>query len=94
MIAEKPFDAGALQVSETCVFAGVATTEVGAPGVVYGVAAFETVDALPVPAAFTALTRKVYEVPGVNPVTVALVKVEVPSAKVLQVDPLLEYSTT
>jgi hypothetical protein len=35
---------------------------------------------------FTAATRKTYAVPLVNPVTVAVVAVDVPSANVVQVD--------
>ena len=47
----------------------------------------------PAPAAFIALMRKVYEVPLVSPVTVALVKVEVPSAKSVHAPPAGRYST-
>jgi hypothetical protein len=50
-------------------------------------------EALPVPAEFTAETRKLYEVPLVRPVTVAEVFVEVPSAKVAHEPPLGWYST-
>jgi hypothetical protein len=39
------------------------------------------------PELLTAATRKTYVVPLVNPVTVAVLDVEIPSAKVDQVDP-------
>jgi len=41
----------------------------------------------PVPELFTAATLKTYDVPLVNRVTVAVLDVEIPSAKVDQVDP-------
>jgi hypothetical protein len=44
---------------------------VGAPGTVYGVTALDALDAAPVPAAFVAVTVKVYDVPLVRPVTVS-----------------------
>jgi len=47
-------------------------------------------EAVPVPLALIAATRKTYEVPFVNPVTVALVLVLVPSLKTVHVLPLLE----
>ena len=47
-------------------------------------------EAVPVPLALIAATRKTYEVPFVNPVTVALVLVLVPSLKIVHVLPLLE----
>ena len=50
---------------------GVIAVIVGAEGVVEGVTAAETVDVAPVPAALVALTRNVYDVPFVKPVTVA-----------------------
>ena len=73
---------------------GVIAVIVGAEGVVDGVTAAETVDVAPVPAALVALTRNVYDVPFVKPVTVADAEVEVPSANVVQIAPeLLENST-
>jgi hypothetical protein len=65
---------------------------VGAPGSAPAVTAIES-EALPVPAEFTAETRKLYEVPLVRPVTVAEVFVEVPSVKVAHESPLGWYST-
>ena len=63
-----------------------ADTPVGAPGVVYGVTALEAEDAVPIPAAFVAVTVKVYDVPGVNPVTLqvsdAVVHVSEPGVEV------------
>ena len=72
----------------------VPTTDVGAPGVVRGVTAAETIEVAPVPAALVALTRNMYDVPFVKPVTVAAAIVDVPSANVDQIAPeLLENST-
>ena len=48
----------------------VPNTVVGAPGVVAGTAAELADEALPVPAAFVAVTVNVYEVPFVKPVNV------------------------
>jgi hypothetical protein len=54
----------------------------------------EGLDGPPVPCELVADTRNTYDAPVVSPVTVALVTVEVPSAKVDQLAPLLlEYST-
>ena len=59
-----------------------------------GVRATELSETVPVPAALTALTRNLYEIPAVNPVTVADVEVETPSENVVHVEPAsLEYST-
>ena len=66
---------------------------VGALGVVRGITAADTTDAAPVPAAFTALTLNVYEVPLVSPVTVAEAEVEVPSANVAKPEPSLNSTT-
>ena len=94
MIAAPPLDAGALHVSDTCVLLGVPTTLVGAPGTVRGITAADVADTAPVPAALVALTRKVYEVPLVKPVTVAAAVVDVPSANTTQSVPLIDDSTT
>jgi hypothetical protein len=60
----------------------------GSPAV--GVTAADAVLYAPVPIPFTAATRNVYAVPLVNPVTVALVAVDVPaSLNVAHVVPLL-----
>ena len=67
MIAEPPFDAGALHESAACEFPGVATTDVGAPGIVRGVIALEAVDESELPAALSATTVKVYAVPLASP---------------------------
>jgi hypothetical protein len=48
----------------------------------------------PVPTLLIAATRKTYAVPFVSPVTVALVAVDVPSAKVVHVEPLLLENST
>ena len=70
MIAEPPFDAGAVQVTVACAFPGVAITFVGAPEGPAGDTEVEALDATLLPIAFSALTVKVYPVPFVRPVTV------------------------
>ena len=68
-----------------------AASPVGTPGVVGRTrteAEFDEYD--PVPTELTAATLKIYDVLLVSPVTVALVAVLVPSANVVQVDPLFE----
>ena len=70
----------------------MADKPVGAPGAVTGatgVTAADAVEYAPVPALFTAATRKTYAVPLVSPVTVAEVFGLVPSLKVVHVLPLL-----
>jgi len=57
--------------------AGVATTLVGGSGTVAGVTAFDALDAGPAPAAFVAVTVKVYSVPFERPVTVTVVVLDV-----------------
>jgi hypothetical protein len=69
----------------------VAVPIVGVPGVVRGVAASETMEVAPVPATLVALTRNVYEVPFVKPVTIADADVEVPSANVVHDPPRGRY---
>ena len=83
-------EAGAVQETTDWPFAfDVAVTDVGAPGVVAGIAPAEATDATPVPAEFVALTVNVYEVPFVRPVTVH----EVAGAVALQVnEPGLEVT--
>ena len=49
---------------------------------VYGVTALDAADALPVPTPLVAVTVKVYEVPGVSPVTL-----QVSAPDVVQVRP-------
>ena len=85
---------GAVHVKETCVLPAVPAREVGAPGTVRGVTADDAVETVPVPAALDALTRNVYAVPFVKPVTVAEADVDVPSANTVYVDPSVEDSTT
>lgn len=66
-MALPPVDVGAVNAIEAVVLPAVATSDVGAPGTVYGVT--ETDDeADPVPAALTALSKIVYVVPFVKPV--------------------------
>jgi hypothetical protein len=62
VIALPPFDAGAVQLSETWPLPGVAVLSVGAPGTVRGVA-LSAFDGAPWPAALLALTVNEYDVP-------------------------------
>jgi hypothetical protein len=68
-----PFDDGAAQLTVACALPAVAVTPVGAPGTVAGATEFDGAEAGPVPTALVAVTVKVYVVPLVSPVTVALV---------------------
>ena len=65
-----PLEPGALKVMVACVLPAVANGDVGASGTVAGVTELDETDAKPVPAAFVAVTVKVYAVPFVKPVTV------------------------
>lgn len=67
VIAEPPSDVGALHEITASVFPGVALTSVGAPGIVRGVIAVDARDDAELPAALSATTVKVYEVPLANP---------------------------
>ncbi len=86
----------------TVVFVGVVVVVVGVVvvGVVVvvvvgaaGVTVALDVDTTPSATSLRAMTRKRYVVVLANPVTVAEVSAEVPSANVLHVASLLEYST-
>jgi hypothetical protein len=68
--ADPPLEAGAVQLSPTCVLSGVTASDVGAPGTVAGVTGLDAEEALPVPTLLVAVTVKVYAVPLVRPVTV------------------------
>ena len=94
MIAEPPLLDGAVQVKATCALPAIPATDVGAPGTVRGVTEPDAVETVPVPAAFVALTRNVYAVPFVKPVTVALAVVDVPSANTVHVELSGDDSTT
>ena len=72
----------------------VPETPVGAPGTVRGITAADVADTAPVPTLLVALTRNVYEVPFVKPVTVAEAVAEVPSANTTHSVPLIDDSTT
>ena len=89
MIDDPPLDEGADQTNEICASPDEPTTEVGAPGVPTNTDDDE-VEYEPVPALFTAATLNTYDEPLVKPVTVAVVDVDVPSAKVDQLVPELE----
>jgi len=68
---------------------------VGAEGTVRGETEVVQTEATPMPTLFTALTRKVYEVPLVSEVIDAEVAVDVPLMKENQVlPPFVEYSTS
>jgi hypothetical protein len=64
----------------------------GAAGGLAATVAADGADEVPAPSALTAETRNRYEDPVSRPVTVAVVAVEVPSLKTVQVVPLVEYS--
>ena len=70
-----PPSAGAVQDTVAAWLLAVAETSVGADGAVgaVGVTAAEAEESGPVPTAFVALTRNVYAVPMVRPVTVTIV---------------------
>ena len=72
-MALPPFEAGAVQFTVAEPFPAVADTPVGGPGTPDGVTAFEGADTAPGPLALLATTVNVYEVPFVNPPTVAVV---------------------
>jgi hypothetical protein len=59
VIGLPPVDVGALKVTVALEFPAEAVTEVGAPGTVDGVTAFDAVEAGPVPLALIAVTVKV-----------------------------------
>jgi hypothetical protein len=59
VIAEPPFDAGAVKVTLACALPAVAVPMVAAPGTVAGVTEFEAAEAAPVPVVFVAVTVKV-----------------------------------
>jgi hypothetical protein len=83
---------GALQVRTTDFRPGLATTLVGAPGTVRGVA--ETLDELaPVPAALVAAIRNWYPVPFVSPETVRVRLSGAELVTVVQVVPLVDLWT-
>lgn len=67
VIGEPPFEAGTLHEIAASVFPGVATTLVGASGIVRGVIAVDARDEAELPAALSATTVKVYAVPLANP---------------------------
>ncbi len=65
--------AGAVQPIVTCESPAVTFIDDGTPGKAAGVIALELIDNVLVPATFVAETLKVYEVPFVSPVNVAVV---------------------
>jgi hypothetical protein len=65
-----PVAAGGVNMTVAWAFPGVALTPVGAPGSAAGVTGLEAAEGRLFPAAFVAVTLKVYWVPLVSPVTV------------------------
>ena len=93
-MVDPPLD-GAVHVAEIEPAPGVSDKFDGVPGAVRGATEVVHVDATPVPTEFCALTRKMYCVPFVRPVTEADVELDVPSLNVVQVEPaFVEYSMT
>ena len=72
MIAEPPFEAGAVQLTVAAVFAETAETPVGAPGIVIGVTEVEAKEGSELPVEFVAFTVNVTAVPLVSPVKLAV----------------------
>ena len=75
MIALPPLLTGAVKLTLAVELPAVAAAAVGAPGTVAGVTLFDAVDGALEPAAFVAITVKVYGVPFVSPVTTCVVNV-------------------
>jgi hypothetical protein len=71
VMALPPFDAGGDQVTVAEALPPVALADVGAPGLVKGVTAFDAADGGLDPCAFWAVTVNVYVEPFVRPLTVA-----------------------
>jgi len=94
VIVEPPLEAA---VHEALIDPAPATSvkPVGAEGTVRGETEVVQTEATPMPTLFTALTRKVYEVPLVSEVIDAEVAVDVPLMKENHVlPPFVEYSTS
>ena len=94
MIFDPPLLAGADHVRASCVLPLTATTDVGLPGTVAGVAGAEFADGRLIPTAFIAITLITYAVPLVRPVMVRDGTVDTGWTKLVHVEPpLLEYFT-
>ena len=92
MIVPEPKCEGAVQVTVTCSLPDVTPLIVGAVGKVSIVG--DEKDGSELPIIFFAVTRNSYALPAINPVTVADVAVDVPSANVAHVpEPSMLYST-
>ena len=89
-MAEPPLFVGAVQVRVTVVSPGVLARLVGRPGTDATITELLDVEYSLWPRGLIAVIRKIYVVPLDNPVTVAEVFVETPSAKVHQVHPLFD----
>jgi hypothetical protein len=94
VMAEPPFEVGAVNATRRKLLPGVTVTLIGALGVSSGVAD-ASADHEPGPAVFAAATRNTYAVAFVRPVTVAVVADDVASVNVVKDPPLLAlYCTT
>src|SRR5260370_27728035 len=90
-MAAPPLEAGASQLNITWLFPGVTSRPAGAPGTVAGVTELDGDEAGPVPTALVAVTVKVYLVPLVRPLTVALVAVPLALAVIPPGDEVTVY---
>jgi len=82
-MAAPPLEAGAVHVTVACPFPAVALTLVGAPGGAAGVTLLDGTEAGLLPAQLAAVTVKVYVVPLVSPLTVAVVVVPLAVVKLM-----------
>jgi hypothetical protein len=78
VIGVPPELAGAVQFTVACELPAVGVPIVGVPGVVGVVDAADALDGVPLPTAFCAVTRQVYDVPSASPVTAVEVPATVP----------------
>src|SRR5258708_1382277 len=90
-MAEPPLEAGASQANILWLLPGVTSRPAGAPGTVAGVTELDGDEAGPVPTALVAVTVKVYLVPLVRPLTVALVAVPLALAVIPPGDEVTGY---
>src|SRR4051812_4325877 len=76
-MADPPLLAGVAHLTVACPRPAVATTSVGAPGVVEGNTGEDGSDSGPVPMMFVAFTVNVYDVPLLSPVNAVVVALAV-----------------
>ena len=97
MIADPPPFTGAVHDSEAPPFAAVAVTPIGTPGTAddaVGVTGCDQLDAAAVPDDRIGVTRKTYDAPFVNPVTVIDVVVDTGWLNAYAVRPPSEETST